>query len=285
MKKVAATGWLAIVAMVCLVVAAGQTGLAQARRPAVYYPKGSAKAANQTLRDYKAERDSRKQSQSGYVDDRLPDYERPSHLIEMSFRVAPGIGFNSADGTGSYSQFQANGIGVRMSVGPSLDYFFFKDRYAFSSGLWYTIKRSSFVIPGSFGQDRFKPGAPAGESVYNLQYLQIPLTVKMYANNIGPNLRGYIQCGGLLDIKLAEKAVDQSTNALYKFANAGGSYQRQYGFMDFGVLLGAGVQYKINAVNAVNVGMSYQRGLVNVFRANELESRNNTVALELGFKF
>ena len=285
MKKVAATGWLAIVAMVCLVVAAGQPGLAQARRPAVYYPKGSAKAAKQTLRDYKAERDNRQQSQSGYADDRLPDYERPAHLIEMSFRVAPGIGFNSADGTGSYSQFQRNGIGVRMSVGPSLDYFFFKDRYAFSSGLWYTIKRSSFVMPGSFGQDRFKPGAPAGESVYNLQYLQIPLTVKMYANNIGPDLRGYIQCGGLLDIKLAEKALDPTTNALYKFANAGGSYQRQYGFMDFGVLLGAGVQYKINNVNAVNVGLSYQRGLVNVFRANELESRNNTVALELGFKF
>ena len=285
MKKVAATGWLAIVVVVCLVVAAGQTGLAQARRQAIYYPKGSAKAAKQTLRDYKAERDSRQQSQSGYADDRLPDYERPSHLIEMSFRVAPGIGFNSADGTGSYSQFQSNGIGVRVSVGPSLDYFFFKDRYAFSSGLWYTIKRSSFVIPGSFGQDRFKPGAPAGESVYNLQYLQIPLTVKMYANNIGPDLRGYIQCGGLLDIKLAEKALDPTTNALYKFANAGGSYQRQYGFMDFGVLLGAGVQYKINNVNAVNVGLSYQRGLVNVFRADELESRNNTVALELGFKF
>ena len=141
------------------------------------------------------------------------------------------------------------------------------------------------MIPGSFGQDRFKPGAPAGESVYNLQYLQIPLTVKMYANNIGPDLRGYIQCGGLLDIKLAEKALDPTTNALYKFANAGGSYQRQYGFMDFGVLLGAGVQYKINNVNAVNVGLSYQRGLVNVFRADELESRNNTVALELGFKF
>ncbi|MBO0937399.1 PorT family protein [Fibrella sp. HMF5335] len=285
MKKVAATGWLAIVVIVCLLVGMSQTGLAQARRSAIYYPKGSAKAAKQTLRDYKAERDSRQQSQSDYSDDRLPDYSRPSHLIEMSFRVAPGIGFNSADGTGAYSQFQTNGIGVRMSVGPSLDYFFFKDRYAFSSGLWYTIKRSSFVVPGSFGQDRFKPGAPAGESVYNLQYVQIPLTVKMYANNIGPDLRGYIQCGGLLDIKLAEKALDPTTNALYKFANAGGSYQRQYGFMDFGVLLGAGVQYKINSVNAVNVGLSYQRGLVNVMRANELESRNNTVALELGFKF
>ncbi|WP_229375905.1 porin family protein [Fibrella aquatilis] len=285
MKKVAAMGWLATVATICLLIGTGQVGCAQARKPAVYYPKGSAKAAKQTLRDYKRESDARRQGSNGYTEDQLPDYERPAHLIEMSFRVAPGFGFNSADGTGSYSQFQTNGVGVRMSVGPSLDYFFFKDRYAFSSGLWYTIKRSSFIIPGSFGQDRFKPGAPVGESVYNLQYLQIPLTVKMYANNIGPDLRGYIQCGGLLDVKLAEKALDPTTNALYKFANAGGSYQRQYGLMDFGVLLGAGMQYKINNVNAVNVGLSYQRGLINVMRANELESRNNTVALELGFKF
>ncbi|RYF65242.1 MAG: PorT family protein, partial [Cytophagaceae bacterium] len=128
-------------------------------------------------------------------------------------------------------------------------------------------------------------GQVPGESVYNLQYLQIPLTVKMYANELGPSIRGYIQCGGLLDIKLAEKALYQTTNPLYKYATSGGSYQRQYGFADVGVLLGAGVQYKINSVNAVNLGLSYQRGLLNVFRNDALESRNNTVAVEMGFKF
>ena len=50
-------------------------------------------------------------------------------------------------------------------------------------------------------------------------------------------------------------------------------------------LLGAGVQYKINQNNAFNIGMSYQRGLINVARTNELTSKNRVVSLDLGFKF
>ena len=272
MEKVAAPGLL-LGALVALLLAT--PSVAQLRRsgtlPAKRPPAGVSS-------EYEQERNKRQANQ-------VPDFARPTRLIEMSFRFAPGFSYNTAEGVGAYSQFRTNGVGVRLSVGPSLDYFFFRDRYSFSSGLWYTIKRSSFVVPGSFGQDVFRPGQLPGESVYNLQYLQVPLTVKMYANEIGPNLRGYIQCGGVLDIKLAEKALNPLTNPLYKNALNGSEVRRQYGFADVGVLLGAGVQYKINNVNAVNVGLSYQRGLVNVFRDNALESKNNTVALELGFKF
>lgn len=214
-----------------------------------------------------------------------PDYQRPARLIEMTFRVAPSVSFNTVEGTGAYNQFRSDGAGARISVGPSIDYFFFKDRYALSSGLWYTIKRVGFVSPGSFGQDRFRPGLASGESVYNLQYLQVPLTVKLFANNVGPKLRGYIQCGGLMDVKMAEKALDKATNALYRNASASGTYQRQFTLLDLGVLLGVGVQYRLNAVNALNLGLSYQRGLTSVMRDAALDSRNNAVALELGFRF
>ena len=211
-----------------------------------------------------------------------PDYAWPTHLIEMSIRFAPSLNLNTAEGTGAYTGFQHNGNGVRMSVGPSLDYFFFKNRYAFSSGLWYTIKRSGFQMPGSFGQARWNPGAPEKESVYNLQYLQVPATVKLFANNIAPNLRLYVQTGGLFSVKLAEKALDQVRNGLYTAENG---TRRQYGFGDIELLLGTGVQYKINQNNAINIGMSYQRGLLNVVRGGELISKNRVASLELGFRF
>ncbi|QHV98983.1 porin family protein [Spirosoma endbachense] len=212
-----------------------------------------------------------------------PDYAWPTHLIEMSIRFAPSLDLNTAEGTGSYTGFRSNGAGVRMSVGPSLDYFFFKNRYAFSTGLWYTIKRSGFQMPGSFGQTIWNPGAPEKESIYNLQYLQVPLTVKLFANNIAPNMRLYIQTGGLVSIKLAERALDQPRNGLY-LAESGGD-RRQYGFGDVEMLLGTGIQYKINQNNAFNIGFSYQRGLINVARGSQLVSKNRVVALDLGFKF
>ncbi|WP_020600273.1 hypothetical protein [Spirosoma panaciterrae] len=242
---------------------------------------------DQNRRDYDDDRKRRRRQQSqssennGYGSG--PDYLWTTHLIEMSIRFAPSLDLNTAEGTGSYAGFRPNGAGVRMSVGPSLDYFFFKDRYAFSSGLWYTIKRSGFQMPGSFGETRWNPSAPEKESVYNLQYLQVPVTVKMFANNIAPDLRMYVQTGGLLSIKLAERALDQPRNGLY-MAETGGD-RRQYGFGDVELLLGAGVQYKINQNNAFNLGMTYQRGLIDIARGSDLLSKSRVVSLELGFKF
>ena len=243
---------------------------------------------DQNRRDYNDDRKKRRRQNTddsnennGYGSG--PDYAWPTHLIEMSIRFAPSLDLNTAEGTGTYAGFRPNGAGVRMSVGPSLDYFFFKNRYAFGTGLWYTIKRSGFQMPGSFGESRWNPSAPEKESVYNLQYLQIPATVKLFANNIAPNMRLYVQTGGLFSIKLAEHALDQPRNGLYTAESGGG--RRQYGFGDIELLLGAGVQYKINQNNAFNLGLSYQRGLINVARDNNLTSKNRVVSMELGFKF
>jgi len=213
-----------------------------------------------------------------------PDYERPSHLIEMSLRFAPNATVNVVEEVGNYQGFATNGTAVRPSVGVSLDYFFFKDRYAFSSGLWYTIKRVGYRIPGSYGESRWNPGAPVKEGVYNLQYVQVPLTVKLFANNLFPTSRLYIQTGGVLDVKLAEKALMQSTNAYYQVAQRDGT-KRQFGFADAAWLLGGGIQFGLNGTNAINVGVTYQRGLLEIARPKDLAVRNRMVSLELGFKF
>ncbi|GAB3539906.1 porin family protein [Spirosoma fluminis] len=239
---------------------------------------------DQNRRDYDDDRKRRRRRQSTESNSETgPDYARPNHLIEMSIRFAPSLDVNTAQGTGSYVGFRDNGAGVRMSVGPTLDYFFFKDQYAFSTGLWYTIKRSGFQMPGSFGSTRWNPGAPEKESLYNLQYLQLPATVKLFANNIAPGIRLYVQTGGLLSLKLAERALQQERNGLY-MAESGGD-RRQYSFGDIELLLGTGIQYKINQTNAFNLGVSYQRGLMNVARGSQLVSKNRVVSLDLGFKF
>lgn len=244
--------------------------------------KGKKKKGKNNTADRQYQSELRRRQQAGQ--DIYPDYERPSHLIEMSLRFSPVFNANTAEGQGAYQNFAPNGLGVRPSIGVSLDYFFFKDRYAFSSGIWYTIKRSGYVMPGSFGQTRWDPAAPAKRSVYNLQYAQIPATVKMFANNAFPNARLYLQTGGLIDIKLSEKALDPQRNGLYLAAEQSGT-RRQYGFADFTWLLGAGVQYKLNQTNAVNLGISYQRGLLDVARGRDLVSKQRILALEVGFKF
>lgn len=303
MKKVAGTSL--ILTLLTVVSAFAQLIATQsvATRPKVHRPKMAySKESDNRFRKILGENyDDRDQNRKDYEDDRKrrrrrhpeqpdgsydgtgPDYARPNHLIEMSIRFAPSLDLNTAGGYGTYTGFRDNGSGVRMSVGPTLDYFFFKDRYALSTGLWYTIKRSGFQMPGSFGETRSIPGTPFKESIYNLQYLQVPATVKLFANNIAPNTRLYLQTGGLLSLKLAERALQTERNGLYQ-AESGGD-RRQYGFGDIEVLLGAGVQYKINQTNAFNIGLNYQRGLVDVARGSQLISKNRVVSLDLGFKF
>ena len=238
--------------------------------------------SNETQYDEERKKRRRRQSSPEY-DGSGPDYARPNNLIEMGIRFAPSLNLNTADGSGAYAGFLPNGTGVRMSVGPTIDYFFFKDRYALSSGLFYTVKRSGFQMPGNFGESQAGPGGPYKESTYNLQYLQVPVSVKLFANNIAPSMRMYIQTGGLLSLKLAEHAVEPERNGLY-MAESGGS-RRQYGFGDIELLLGVGVQYRLNPVNAVNIGVSYQRGLLDVARGSQLISKSRVVSLDLGFKF
>lgn len=230
------------------------------------------------------DRDYREESRARSNNDVYPDYERPSHLIEMSLRLAPNASVNVVEGAGNYQGFAPNGTALRPSVGVSLDYFFFKDRYAFGSGLWYTIKRMGYRIPGSYGETRWNPGAPVKEGIYNSQYVQVPLTIKMFANNLFPTSRLYIQTGGVLDVKLSEKPLNESRNAYYQVAQRDGT-RRQFGFADVAWLLGGGIQHRLNGTNALNIGISYQRGLLDVARPKDLTVRNRMVSLELGFKF
>ncbi|MFD2573658.1 PorT family protein [Spirosoma soli] len=293
MKKVAGLGLI-------LVLLTAFSSWAQSSSPALYRLR--TKESNVTEKRFRKilgdNYDGQDKNRQEYDDDRKkrrrrqntesngesgPDYAQPIHLIEMGIRFAPSLDLNTAEGTGNYAGFRDNGAGVRMSVGPTLDYFFFKDRYSFSTGLWYTIKRSGFQMPASFGETRWSPGAPEKESIYNLQYLQLPATVKLFANNIAPGIRLYVQTGGLLSLKLAEKALQQERNGLY-MAESGGD-RRQYSFGDIELLLGTGVQYKINQTNAFNLGVSYQRGLLNVARGSQLVSKNRVVSLDFGFKF
>ncbi|MFC5411353.1 outer membrane beta-barrel protein [Larkinella bovis] len=213
------------------------------------------------------------------------DYAPPQKLIEMSFRLAPSVTFNTAEGFDSYAGFRTNGSALRMSLGPSVDYFFFKDRYSLSSGLWYTIQRSGYRIPGQFGQPVWDPGAKIQQSSYNLQYLQIPVSVKMYANNLFPSTRFYIQTGGVINTKLAEKPLDSAHNALFQYAEDGGNYSRQYSRFSLALLLGTGIQYRLNQSQALIMGLSYQRGLTDVARARNLVSKNHVISLDLGLKF
>ncbi|MES2731376.1 MAG: porin family protein [Bacteroidota bacterium] len=214
-----------------------------------------------------------------------------SSTVKLGLRLAPAITFNSAQDEEIGRNITNNGADVRLSGGLIAD-FFLSETYAFSTGLWYTIKRSSFKdVP-------FPPSQTSttlvGKSEYNLQYLQIPISLKLFTNEISTDTRIYFQVGGTCDVKLAERALDKNANALYLRSQAQGT--KAYKPVDVSLLLGMGVEFRLSEHNYLFGGLTYNRGVINAIRGslkddfnddftNKLKTVNSLLALEVGIKF
>lgn len=210
--------------------------------------------------------------------------------VKLGLRFAPGVAVNSVIGDDTFDAAETNGASVRFSAGPIAD-FFFADNYAISTGLWYTVKRGSFRVPGGLLDAN---GASLGnQTTYNLQMIQIPVTVKLYTNEVAPDIRVYFQLGGTFDAKLAEKAKDEDNNILAKLSEAQDE-KAAYKPIDVGLYLGAGAEIVLGENTALFGGLNYNRGLINALGGldyngsrinNDLKIRNQLVSLEIGIKF
>jgi hypothetical protein len=210
--------------------------------------------------------------------------------VKLGLRLAPGLAVNSVIGDDVFDAAETNGASVRFSAGPIAD-FFFADNYAISTGLWYTVKRGSFRVPSGLLDET---GTSLGnQTTYNLQMIQIPVGVKLYTNEVAPDIRVYFQLGGTLDFKLAEKAKEEDNNILAELSERQDE-KAAYKPIDVGLYLGAGAELILGENTAVFGGLNYNRGLVNALGGldyngsrinNDLKIRNQLISLEVGIKF
>lgn len=210
-----------------------------------------------------------------------------SAQVKLGFKFSPNIAFNSTVTEGIYDGVSPSGASVRFSAGPIAD-FFFADNYAFHTGLWYTLRRTG--IEGRIGD-----GVQSTDvtSLYNVQYLQVPVAFKFYTNEVATDLRIYFLVGGTIDVKIAEKPKDKNANWLYARSQA--DDKRAFKPADVGLLLGAGGELVMGTNTALFFGLSYNRGLTNALGnptddfgnriSSSLKVRNSLIALDLGVKF
>lgn len=200
--------------------------------------------------------------------------------FKLGLRLAPNIALSrvvdkdSKDG----ADFSSNGAGLRFSAGLTGDFYFGKN-YAFMTGLWYTVKRA---------------GLKSGnvKIVQNTQYVQVPVAIKLYTNEISTDMKLYFVLGGTLGVKIAEKrksAENVPDSVLTKEGDA-------FSALDIGLLLGAGVEYQMGENTLLFGGITYNRGLINAMSkkgfidsgeksSNFYTINTNLIGLEVGIKF
>lgn len=192
-----------------------------------------------------------------------------SAQVKIGLRVAPHVSTTSVTVEGSASNgISAGDAGLRYSIGPVIDAFF-SDNYAFSSGIWFTTRVISTKAQTTSGKV---------ESKTNAQYVQIPVSIKLFTNEISDDLKLYFQLGSTLDLLIDQKLVD---------AQPGKSADLRS--FNAGILAGAGVEYQMGTNTSLFGGITYNRGLINTVGDSKVREshqvNSNQIGLEIGIKF
>ncbi|MEO1050871.1 MAG: porin family protein [Bacteroidota bacterium] len=191
--------------------------------------------------------------------------------VRISLKVSPSVAANRVTSSSDTLSFTSNGVGGRFTFGPVID-IPFQENYFISTGIIYAPKRASFEMFNRNTDSRT-------EESYNLQYLQIPLTMKLLTNEVALDKRIYVQLGGLLEFNVNEKP--NSANEVFV---------TDFRAYDFSFHIGSGLEFKLGTNTGFFAGFSYTRGLVNAVATelpfdDELSIKNDLLSLDFGVKF
>ncbi|QIX62063.1 PorT family protein [Hymenobacter lutimineralis] len=200
-----------------------------------------------------------------------------SAQVEIGLRLSPAVTSLRADG--SANNFEGKS---KLSIGGGLvvDYFF-GENYAFSTGL---------DLVGKGGKLTYTDGSNR-ELKVGAQYLQLPLTIKLFTNDITTDTKLYFQLGGYLAGNIGTRIDGEKE---FKDPGSGETFKSNKFLLipDAGVLAGFGAEYQVGQSTKVFAGLRYQRGLPNIDnyfgderKFSNVVIKNSEFALDLGMKF
>ena len=195
--------------------------------------------------------------------------------VKIGINLSPAIGYSrvalNSDEKGL--DVSSNGAGIGFIAGPELSFYLGKNQnYSIATGIWYSVKKASYKTTYKVAS-----GDTNVTSNYNLQYLQLPLTFKLYTNEIATDMKLYFQLGSSLDIKIGGKEVGKKIKDTDRFKP-----------VDASVILGAGVRYALGENTAFLIGLRYTRGFINSVKSDEADKfkiNNDMISLDFGIQF
>lgn len=215
--------------------------------------------------------------------------------LKAGLKFSPTLAMNAiTDNSGieDNESYDDNGLGLRYSTGINLD-FHFNNTVAFGTGLWFSVRKVGITTTN----DLVPSPNNKTDEVYNLQYLQIPLTLKMFTNEIADDMRLYFQVGPSVDFKINEKLLKGNELDKPVYAAAFNDGKRAvFSYIDLSIIGGAGVEYQMGEHTALFAGLSYNRGLLNSLNPllkwgdgsyvnADINNKTSAISLDLGIKF
>jgi Outer membrane protein beta-barrel domain len=209
--------------------------------------------------------------------------------VEIGLKISPSLGFSRSSGVrttddaGLTTKTELTSDGARLHFGGGLviDYFF-GENYAFNTGVELLGKggtvKGTTTITGL--------GAASKSFDLGMQYVQVPLALKLFTNEIAPDTRLYFLVGGQL-AALVGGTIDGKKNT-----DDGRKATKSFNTFDAGVQTGLGAEMQLGKSTKVFGGLTYQHGLLDVLDksfaglgSDDFTTKNSLVSLDLGLKF
>ena len=212
-----------------------------------------------------------------------------SAQVEIGVKISPSVSYLRAE---SPSATAFANESSKFSFGGALivDYFF-GENYAFGTGLALTGKGGTVSYTEHNPLSSSSIGTRVNQKIAT-QYLELPVTLKLFTNELAPATRLYFQLGGSLAAPIATRINGEK---FYQdpYDNNNETKASEHVFaLDANALLGAGVEYQLGRSTKLLAGLSYHRGLVNLDHYfektrgfSDVTIKNNVFALDLGMKF
>lgn len=187
---------------------------------------------------------------------------------QLGFTTSPTFGWLTIP-SGQTPAIEPDGMRTGFSYGVLAD-IPFSANYYFSTALTVSTLNAKATEPG------------ISTSVYKLQYLEVPLTLKLKSNEID-NRRFYGQFGLNTGINIGSKQDISYTNSSTP-DEKGKDIGDMINSFRSGLLLGGGAEWKVGENMSVLTGLSFSNGFSDVFDG-EAKAKNSYIALNLGIFF
>jgi hypothetical protein len=194
--------------------------------------------------------------------------------FRLGLTAHPNFGFIKAENG------KGNGVALGFSYGLMGD-FNFAENYSFATGITVTTinGKSTEINPTQFAPAN-SPTATAYDLKYKMQYLEIPLTIKLKTSEIN-GVRWYGQFGLSNGIKLSAKQdAETGGTGVANDINAG-DWTRLY---RAGMIIGGGGEFKLSGKSSLLLGLTYNNGFTNISSTGS-NVRNHYVGINFGVFF
>lgn len=191
---------------------------------------------------------------------------------KIGIKVGPTFSMTRTGTQGTNTSIDGDGTAVKFMLGAFVD-IGFKENYYFHTGINYATKetRISASIPNIGGN-------PVTEQ-YAHEYLQLPVLLKLYTNEVVLDTRIYFNFGLIPELRLSTSNEEVSTLIIEEFKS-----------FDLAGNVGAGLERSLGPSTRLFGGLNFNLGFLNMVKDQnaqfeDITVKSNLLAVEVGIKF